>query len=320
MLSLWVSCLARTTTTAMTIMPFVLIFQLVFSGGMLSLPAWTEPLTHFTISNPALKVLAAQSDYNTKPVMTIWEQVHKMENKEVSATVTLGQVLDLLTDGDNPTVAKLRSTQISRAFTLGEVKEMLDASGTFQAFRQEHVLEDMTLRDVLTFIDTSEDLKDLRDSDLGIPGFTVGGLVKNLLAAEESQKLLDQLVTREVTVGEALEDLGIDGLMTENADVQLGADATLGELVDLLAANPDVQAHMEDSYTFQSTVGDLIKLVGEEKVADILQNRVAEASRISDYDNTRENILHYWLRLLIFVLAFAALSTITLEFIDKDKR
>ena len=35
MLSLWVSSLARTTTAAMTIMPFVLIFQLVFSGGML---------------------------------------------------------------------------------------------------------------------------------------------------------------------------------------------------------------------------------------------------------------------------------------------
>ena len=27
-----------------------------------------------------------------------------------------------------------------------------------------------------------------------------------------------------------------------------------------------------------------------------------------------------WLRLALFVLAFAALSTITLEFIDKDKR
>ena len=38
MMSLWVSSLAHTTTAAMTIMPFVLIFQLVFSGWMLSLP------------------------------------------------------------------------------------------------------------------------------------------------------------------------------------------------------------------------------------------------------------------------------------------
>ena len=320
MLSLWVSCLSRSTTTAMTIMPFVLIFQLVFSGGLLALPAWTEPLTHFTISNPALKVLAAQSDYNARPVMTVWNTVNGMRDKEVSATVKLSQVFDLLTDEDNPTVAELRNTQVSRVFTLGEVKQTLDASETFQAFRQQHVPENVTLRDVLTYIDTSEDLKDLRDSSFDIPGFTVGGLVKSLLAAEESQQLLDQLVTREVTVGEALEDLGIDGLLTENADVQLGTDATLGELVDLLSENPDVKAHMEDSYTFKNTVGDLINLAGEDRVADILQNKIAEASQIADYDNTQENILHYWFRLFIFVLAFAALSTITLEFIDKDKR
>ena len=320
MLSLWVSCLSRSTTTAMTIMPFVLIFQLVFSGGMLSLPAWTEPMAHFTISNPALKVLAAQSDYNARPVRTIWDQVQKMKDKEVSATVTLGQVFDLLTAENNPTVARLRSTQISRVFTLGEDKEMLDASEPFQAFKQEHVLEDVTLRDVLTFIDASEALGQLRDSDLGIPGFTVGELVKNLLAEKDMQDMLDQLVTLEVTVGEALEKLGIDSLLTENANVQLGADATLGELVDLLAESPEVQAHMEDSFTFQNTVGDLIELVGEDKVADVLQNRVSEASRIPDYDNTQENVLKYWGRLLLFVLAFAALSTITLEFIDKDKR
>jgi len=30
--------------------------------------------------------------------------------------------------------------------------------------------------------------------------------------------------------------------------------------------------------------------------------------------------MNYWLRLAMFVLAFAVLSTITLEFIDKDKR
>ena len=47
---------------------------------------------------------------------------------------------------------------------------------------------------------------------------------------------------------------------------------------------------------------------------------VAEASRVADYDNTREKILKYWFRLLPFVLAFAMLATITLEFIDKDKR
>ena len=256
MMSLWVSCLARTTTTAMTIMPFVLIFQLVFSGGMLSLPAWTEAVTPFTISNPALKVLASQCDYNARPVMTLWNQVQKMEDEEVSVTITLGQVFDLLGEKDNPTVAELRRTPISREFTLGEIREMLDASESYQAFRRENVTDALTL----------------------------------------------------------------EAMMAQNADIPLGTDATLGELVDRLAVNPDMQAHMDDSYTFHSTVGELVDLAGEAKVADILQNTVAKASSVADYENSRENILGYWITLLLFVLAFAALSTITLEFIDRDRR
>ena len=35
---------------------------------------------------------------------------------------------------------------------------------------------------------------------------------------------------------------------------------------------------------------------------------------------TEENVVDYWMSLLQFVLAFALLATITLEFIDKDKR
>ena len=88
--------------------------------------------------------MVAQSDYNARPVMTIWDQVRKMKDKEVSATVTLGQTLDALKAGDNATITEVRSTQISRVFTLGEIKDMLDASETFKAFREEHVLEDVS--------------------------------------------------------------------------------------------------------------------------------------------------------------------------------
>ena len=256
MMSLWVSCLARSTTTAMTIMPFVLIFQLVFSGGMLTLPPWTEPVTRFTISNAALKVLTTQGDYNNKPVLTIWNQVEKMKDKEVSATVTLGQVLELLQKEDNPTIAELRNTRIDRILSLGDVRDLLSASESYQAFREEHTLE----------------------------------------------------------------AIGLEQLMTQNADIQVSREATLGELVDSLPALPEVQAHLDDSYTFKSTIGNLIDLIGEEKATDILQNKVAESNRLPVYDNTWENILGYWLDLFLFIFAFAALAIITLEFIDKDKR
>ena len=61
-------------------------------------------------------------------------------------------------------------------------------------------------------------------------------------------------------------------------------------------------------------------MIGEDKVENTLQNTIAEASQADACENTRENIPNCRLRLLLFVVAFAALSTITLEFIDKDKR
>ena len=51
-----------------------------------------------------------------------------------------------------------------------------------------------------------------------------------------------------------------------------------------------------------------------------LEEKAAKFSYTSDYEYTRENIAGYWTNLLLFVLAFALLATITLEFIDKDKR
>ena len=211
MLALWVSSLAKSTTAAMTIMPFVLIFQLVFSGGMMSLPAWTKSITPLTISNPALKVLATQSDYNSRPVMTVWNTVNGMREREVSATVSLGQVMDLLQKESNPVIAEFRGK---------ELKE----------------------------------------------------------------------------------------------------DLTVGNVVDNMVANPDIQAHWEDSYNFRSTIGGILDMVGEDQVKEILQKRIAEASQVPDYQYTRGNVVGYWLRLVLFVIVFAAFSTITLEFIDKDKR
>ena len=183
----------------------------VISGGMLSLPAWTKRITPLTISNPALKVLAAQSNYNSRPVMTVWNTVNGMKDREVSATVTLGQVMDLLQKEDNPVIAKIRGKELN------------------------------------------------------------------------------------------------DGV-------------TVGSLLDQVAEDPNVQAHREDSYSFSTTVGGIMDMIGENEVKDILQNRIAEASRIPDYEYSQGNVIGYWMRLLLFVMVFAALSTITLEFIDKDKR
>ena len=203
MLSLWVSALSRSSTTAMTIMPFVLIFQLVFSGGMLTLPQWSEPFTHFTISNPGLKVIAAQSDINNRPFVTITDMMHKMRNSEVKINVTLGQALDTM--------------------------EMIDLA----------------------------ELADMPE---------------------------------------------LEGLLT------------------MVKENPDVQAHREDSRTFTTTVGQLLDVAGEDEVNSYLEESAAKASYKPEYENTKENINGYWMKMITFIFAYAFLAMITLEFIDKDKR
>ena len=320
MMSLWVSTLAKTTTTAMTIMPFVLIFQLVFSGGMLTLPAWTEPLTHFTISNPGLKVIATQADTNAMPYATIASMISKMRDSEVGGTVTVGQVMDVLTDTDNEAIAELRAKELGRVFTLGEVKKILDHSATFQAFREEHLLEDVSVGDVVNIILEADGMQQLRDYDFGLPGVTVGKLLKDLTESDQARSLLEWRISRTVTVGEVLDRLDAAGILERYADLEIDARVNLGEVVDALAQNGDAQANRDQEITLKTTLGKLLDIVGEDKVKAFLEEKAAEASYTPDYAYDLENVVDYWLDLFVFIVAFAILSTVTLEFIDKDKR
>ncbi len=197
MLSLWISSLARSATTAMTIMPFVLIFQLVFSGGMLSLPEWSEPMTWFTISNPGLKVIAAQADVNSRPFVTISNILGKMKDSEIEINTKAGNVLGILENTDDP-----------------ELKLIL----------------------------------------------------------EELQK------------------------------------------------DPGMQPLLEQDVHLKTTVGEVLRIAGEDEVKGTIEQKAAEASYVAAYEHTGKNIRGYWVRLAGFAFLFALLSMITLEFIDKDKR
>lgn len=83
MLALFVSAISRTTTTAMTIMPFLLIVQLLFSGGFFSLPKEATPFTNLTVTKWGLTALCSQGDYNSLPMVSIWNNALKLKNIEV---------------------------------------------------------------------------------------------------------------------------------------------------------------------------------------------------------------------------------------------
>ena len=74
-LSLLISCTVKSTTTAMTVMPFMLMFQLVFSGGMIYLEGAAASLTNLTIAKWGQNALCALGGYNDQPNVTLWNTI-----------------------------------------------------------------------------------------------------------------------------------------------------------------------------------------------------------------------------------------------------
>lgn len=325
MMSLFISSVAHTTTAAMTVMPFLLIFQLVFSGGLLPLPDWTRPLADYTISNYGIRVIAAQSGYNETPMVTAWNTLYKMRDSEIGGTVTLGQILDLLGDKDNAFLASHQDLEVLRPFTVGEAAEILTAADEVLHFSDREITHALTLREMLTALLQMEGLEALWSQTL-VPAteesaaVTAGSVLESLLEEEGMQAALDQEVSSTLTLGQMMESLGIGEMVEEMKDEQLNQAVTLGEITDFLVQSEALQARREREFTFKTTVGDLLDLFGEENVQAAIEQRTAEASYNPDYDRTVANVLKNWLMLIAFALAFATLSVISLEMIDRDKR
>ena len=100
MLALMVSAIARNTTTAMTVMPFLLIFQLIFSGSFFNLPESAKPISNITISKWGLTALCAQGDYNSLPMVSIWNSAFKMKVLEVEGEKPVFEMLKYIEENN----------------------------------------------------------------------------------------------------------------------------------------------------------------------------------------------------------------------------
>ena len=90
--SLFISSIVHTTTTAMTVMPFMLIFQLVFSGGAFTLSGPAAWLTNITISKYGLVALCAQGNYNSLKSVTLWNTIFRVRESSPELKEALWQV------------------------------------------------------------------------------------------------------------------------------------------------------------------------------------------------------------------------------------
>ena len=318
MLSLWVSSLAHSTTTAMTVMPFVLIFQLVFSGGIFSLPQWCQSLSRYTISSYGINCIAAQSDYNSTPMVTPWNTLQKMKDNSVGGTITVGQALDLFSDDSKELVHKVRAVELGDIYTVGQAWDWLQKSESWKTIQAKEIDARTTLGEVLHFFQQNDALKSFRE--LTVFQTKVGDILNTVVTSAEEAEIMDNQIGGVYTLGSIMELLHVNEWMDALKNSHFGEKITIGEIVDRLASNPDVQKQRDKSITVEITVGQLIDLIGEDQAKTIITGKAAEASQIAAYDKNPENILNCWMHFIYFILAFAALSVLSLESIDRDKR
>ena len=172
MMSLFISSIARSTTAAMTVMPFVLIFQLVFSGGVIPLPERVQPLSHITISNYGIKAIASQCGYNKLPMAAGWTAVNSMKNSEIEETITVEKVMEIL---NSDAMAKHREETVIPAMTAGEAAGILDL-GPVANENEMIIQEPVTFGELLDFANSSEWIGKRKDKS-----FTVKTTVQELL-------------------------------------------------------------------------------------------------------------------------------------------
>ena len=93
MMALMVSCIVRTTTTAMTVMPFLLIFQLVFSGGFFELTGIAEKVKYLTLSHWGMNSLCCIGRYNEQPMVSLWNMLVRFKDVEYNGQTPLKTIL-----------------------------------------------------------------------------------------------------------------------------------------------------------------------------------------------------------------------------------
>ena len=93
MMALMISCIVRTTTTAMTVMPLMLIFQPVFSGGFFSLSGFAKKIEVLTVSHWGLNSLCAIGRYNELKMVTLWNTLFKFKDIEYMGQKPLLQLI-----------------------------------------------------------------------------------------------------------------------------------------------------------------------------------------------------------------------------------
>ena len=116
LMALMISSIVHSQMAAMTVMPFILIIQLVFSG-FIALPDILSDVSSLMISKWGVQGLCVISDYNNLPAVMIWNKmVSGGDQIDVGGGVTLKDVMGVVEEeGMKDTVLKKLGEMSKRA-------------------------------------------------------------------------------------------------------------------------------------------------------------------------------------------------------------
>jgi len=103
LMALMISCIVKTTTSAMTVVPFLLIFQLIFSGGLFDLGS-ASLISAATISHWGMNALSALGQFNSLPMVSLWNMLVQFKDIDLFGYKPLLAILqdieknDMVTD------------------------------------------------------------------------------------------------------------------------------------------------------------------------------------------------------------------------------
>lgn len=227
MLCLWISSFCPSSAAALTILPFVLVFQILLSGVLLSLPSSLKPVSALTVTAPGYRAAASLTDINTKSVATVQGILSGVDGVEINGRITVGQILDSLSDADNPSVSKLRSVKVGNIATIGDMLDDLIHEDKFRGLRERKLLGNLRIGDILVVLDDAEAIQDYKNKKVGMET-TVGRVVDFLASSKELESLKDEGFTINTSLGDVLSMMGREK-----------AQKLIEEQVSNMKSNPD---------------------------------------------------------------------------------
>ena len=211
MLAMLISAFAPSTTSAVSILPFVLFFQMVFAGGVLILPPWCEPLMNLSPSHQGMVCLCAQADYNNLPLVTGWNTLNGLRDYKFSGSITISELLALIEEkgANNDVMQKARNTAVIREMTVEEVFEELSTNPQLAPFRQKKIASLFTLEDLFNLIREKNLLEPVKDKTLG-RNVTLGQILEFIETNPDLENFRQTELSVDLTVGQIIEMIGED--------------------------------------------------------------------------------------------------------------